>query len=56
MLKLVSDLLAPIFVNMGAQATDVENYVNQCGGYVYGLLAAIAALSVLMVASHWFKK
>ncbi len=56
MLKLVSDLLAPVFVNMGAQATDVENYVNQCGGYVYGLLAAIAALIVLLVAAHWFKK
>lgn len=56
MLKFVADLITPIFASMGAQASDVQNYVNQCGNYVYGLLAAIVVLIALLVAAHWFKK
>jgi len=41
MLELIIKLLTPIFTKMGAAATDVENYVNQCSSYVYGLLIAI---------------
>ena len=56
MLKVIINLLTPIFASMGAQASDVENYVNQCSGYVYGLLAAVAVLIVLLIAAHWVKK
>lgn len=56
MLQLIINLLTPIFVSMGAAATDVENYVNQCANYIYGLLAALVALIVVLVAAHWAKK
>ena len=56
MLKVIINLLTPIFASMGAQASDVENYVNQCSGYVYGLLAAVAVLIVLLIAAHWVRK
>jgi len=56
MLQLIIKLLTPIFVNMGAAATDVENYVNQCSAYIYGLLIALGLLIVVLVAAHWVKK
>lgn len=54
MLQFLINVLTPIFENMGVSPTDVEQYVNSLGGYVYAILALFVVMVAVMVGAHWF--
>jgi beta-glucosidase len=56
MLQFLIKLLTPVFEGMGVSAVDVETYVNMLSGYIYGILAVIIAVIVMMFAAGLFKK
>jgi beta-glucosidase len=56
MLDWLVKVLTPIFQNMGVSPTDVQQYVDTCSGYIYGIVGTILAVAVVMVATHWFVK
>lgn len=56
MLQFLIDWLTPIFENMGVSPTDVQQYVNSLGGYIYAILGALAAAVIIMIAAHWLVK
>ena len=56
MIDLLVNLLTPMFVSMGASATDVSNYFHQLSGYIYAGLGAILLLIVILIAAHWIAK
>ena len=56
MLQLLIDWLTPVFENMGVSPTDVQQYVNSLGGYIYAILGTLIAAAAVMIAAHWFVK
>ena len=56
MLQFLINVLTPIFENMGVAPTDVEQYVNSLGGYIYAILALFVVMAAVMVGAHWFAK
>lgn len=56
MLQFLIDRLTPIFENMGVSPTDVEQYVNSLGGYIYAILGTLIAAVLIMIAAHWLVK
>jgi len=56
MLKVLIDLLTPIFTNMGVSATDVERYVTSLSGYIYAILVTFVLAVVVMIAAHFVVK
>lgn len=56
MLQFLIDRLTPIFENMGVSPTDVQQYVNSLGGYIYAILGTLIAAVLIMIAAHWLVK
>ena len=56
MLKILIDILTPIFEGMGVSPTDVQTYVEMLGGYIYAIVGLFIAAIAVMVAAHWFVK
>lgn len=56
MLQFLINVLTPVFENMGVSPTDVEQYVNSLGGYIYAILALFVVMVAVMVGAHWFAK
>lgn len=56
MLQFLIDRLTPIFENMGVSPTDVQQYVNSLGGYIYAILGTLIAAVAIMIAAHWLVK
>lgn len=56
MLKILIDILTPIFEGMGVSPTDVQTYVEMLGGYIYAIVGLLVAAVAVMVAAHWFVK
>lgn len=53
MISLLEKLLGPIFYGLGVSEADLTSYLTQLKGYVYGILAALVILIlVLFVASR----
>ena len=53
MLQFLINVLTPVFENMGVSPTDVEQYVNSLGGYIYAILALFVVMVAVMVGAHW---
>ena len=49
--KLITNLLGPVFYGMGVSEADFASYLSMCIGYVYGILAAIIVLIVVLIAA-----
>lgn len=56
MLQAIIGLLTPVFEGLGVSAVDVQTYVNQLAGYIYGILFTIVAVIVILIAAHWMAK
>ncbi len=56
MLKMLVDVLTPIFEGMGVSPTDVQTYVEMLGGYIYAIIGLLALAVAVMIAAHWFVK
>ena len=56
MRQFLINVLTPVFENMGVSPTDVEQYVNSLGGYIYAILALFVVMVAVMVGAHWFAK
>ncbi|MDC7288720.1 glycoside hydrolase family 3 C-terminal domain-containing protein [Blautia schinkii] len=56
MLQFLIDRLTPVFENMGVSPTDVQQYVNSLGGYLYAILGTLIAAVFVMIAAHWLVK
>lgn len=56
MVDLLVKLLGPFFYSMGVSEADLINYITQLQGYVYGIVAALVILVVVLIAAHWAKK
>lgn len=56
MLQFLVDRLTPIFEQMGVSPTDVQQYVEMLGGYIYAIAGLLVAAIVVMIAAHWFVK
>ena len=56
MLQFLINVLTPVFENMGVSPTDVEQYVNSLGGYIYAILVLFVVMVAVMVGAHWFAK
>ena len=56
MLQWIIKLVSPIFEGMGVSPVDVETYVNMLSGYIYGILAVLLAIIIMMFAARAFKK
>lgn len=56
MIDLIINLLTPIFVNMGASAADVGNYIRIVSSYIYVILGALAVMLLVMAAAHFVVK
>ena len=56
MQQLLTNTLGPIFYGMGVSEADFTSYLGMCMGYVYGILAAIVVLIIVLIAAHWVKK
>ncbi len=56
MIDLLINLLTPVFVDMGASATDVSNYLHAIENYIYWGVGAFAVMIVLLIAAHWLAK
>lgn len=53
MLKMIVDLLTPIFERMGVSPTDVQTYVEMLGGYIYAIVGLLVLAVIVMIAAHW---
>ncbi len=56
MIDILIDLLTPIFVEMGASAADVSNYLHSLSGYVYAVIGLLAAAVAVIVAAQFLVK
>lgn len=56
MIDLLVNLLTPVFVNMGASAADVSNYLHALSNYVYIAFGALLLMIIIMIAAHWIAK
>ncbi|MBQ9270637.1 MAG: glycoside hydrolase family 3 C-terminal domain-containing protein [Oscillospiraceae bacterium] len=56
MLQWLINLVSPIFEGMGVSPVDVQTYAEMLSGYIYGILAVILAVIVMMFVAHVFKK
>ena len=56
MLQWLINLVSPIFEGMGVSPVDVQTYAEMLSGYIYGILAVILAIIVMMFVAHIFKK
>lgn len=56
MLKILIDILTPIFEGMGVSPTDVQTYVEMLGGYIYAIVGLFIAAIAVMAAAHWLVK
>lgn len=56
MLQFLINVLTPVFEGMGVASTDVEQYVNSLGGYIYAILGLFVVMVAVMVGAHWFAK
>ena len=56
MINFLGSLLSPIFAPMGVSEADLLSYLNMLQGYVWGILAIIVAVIVIMFAAHAAKK
>ncbi len=53
MLKVLIDLLTPIFTAMGVSPVDVQTYVNSMSGYIYAILGTLVFAVAVMIAAHF---
>ena len=56
MIDILIDLLTPIFINMGASAADVANYMRSVSEYIYAILGAFAALVIIVIGAQFVVK
>ncbi len=56
MVNFIVSLLKPILGPMGVSDADLLNYVTQCIGYVYGILAVLVIAVAVMIAAHYWAK
>lgn len=56
MIQFLVKLLSPIFRNMGASQSDINNYANKVSGHIYAILIAIVLAVAVMVAAHFVVK
>ena len=57
MLQLLINFLTPIFGGMGVSPEDVQQYVNDLGGYIYAILGTLVlAIAVIIIAQFKVKK
>ncbi|MBR3368058.1 MAG: glycoside hydrolase family 3 C-terminal domain-containing protein [Lachnospiraceae bacterium] len=56
MQQLLLNLLGPIFYGMGVSEADLTSYLGMCMNYVYGILAALVILIIVLIAAQWLKK
>ena len=49
MQSLITNLLGPIFYGMGVSEADFASYLSSCMGYVYGILAALIILILVLI-------
>ena len=49
MQSLLKNLLGPIFYGMGVSEADFATYLDRCMPYVWGLLAALVVLIVVLI-------
>lgn len=56
MIKILIDLLTPIFTNLGVSPTDVQTYVTSLSGYIYAIFGTLVLAVVVMILAHFFVK
>ena len=56
MQQFIINTLGPIFYGMGVSEADFASYLGMCMKYIYGILAALIVLIVVLIAAHWLKK
>ncbi len=56
MKSLLTSLFGPMFYNMGVSEADFATYLDSCMPYIWGILAALAVMIIVLVAAHWLKK
>ncbi|MDO4490197.1 MAG: glycoside hydrolase family 3 C-terminal domain-containing protein [Lachnospiraceae bacterium] len=56
MVNLLARLLGPFFGSLGVSEADLLSYLTQLQGYIYGILAALVVMIVVMVAACKAKK
>lgn len=56
MLQFLIRLLTPVFTNMGVAPTDVQQYVESLGGYIYAIAGLFVVAAAVMIAAHWLVK
>ena len=56
MINFLASILSPIFTPMGVSEADLLSYLTQLKGYVWGIIAILVAVIVIMIAAHWVKK
>lgn len=56
MLKMIVDLLTPIFEGMGVSPTDVQTYVEMLSGYIYAITGLLVLAAAVMIGAHWLVK
>lgn len=54
MVKWMTDVLTPIFVEKGVSPVDVERYVQMLSGYVYAIAGSLIVLVCMMVGVRFF--
>ena len=52
----LSNLLGPIFMSMGVSEADFASYLESCMGYVYGIIALLVILIIVLILAHKLKK
>ena len=56
MLQFLINVLTPIFGGMGVSPEDVQQYVNDLGGYIYAILGTLLLAIVVIVAAQFVIK
>ena len=56
MINFLVNTLSPIFTPMGVSEADLLGYLTQLQGYIWGIIAIIVAMIVIMIAAHKAKK
>jgi len=56
MQQFIINTLGPVFYGMGVSEADFATYLGMCMNYVYGILAALVVLIIVLIAAHWMKK
>ncbi|MDO4521614.1 MAG: glycoside hydrolase family 3 C-terminal domain-containing protein [Eubacteriales bacterium] len=56
MVNFLAGLLGPFVTSLGVSEADLLSYLTQLQGYITGILVAIVALIVILIAAHWAKK